>query len=184
MEPDLRSRISLRSIQAAKLPNGEARVTDERKAGPTPALSFDRTGFALHVTVFCRRAKHSLSRAKENSGAETRRENEGVCHEIPARLARRTPSPRRGEGWGEGFGSLSFCSEVRTPSTCPSPLRGEGTQLAGCDTPLSARRLSRARHDAPRDERACIPDGATRTLHFSGRPLHMIRRSRDATRAQ
>ena len=184
MEPDLRSRISLRSIQATKLRNGEARVTDDRQTGTTPTLSLDRTSFALHVTVFCRRAKHSLSRAKESSGAETRRENEGVCHEIPARLARRTPSPRRGEGWGEGFGSLSFCSEVRTPSTCPSPLRGEGTQLAGCDTPLSARRLSRVRHDAPRDERACITDAAARMLHFSGRPLHMIAAHWGATRGQ
>jgi hypothetical protein len=31
---------------------GEARVTDERKAGPTPALSQDRTGFALDVNTF------------------------------------------------------------------------------------------------------------------------------------
>jgi hypothetical protein len=30
---------------------GEARVTDERKAGPTPALSLDRTGFALDVNT-------------------------------------------------------------------------------------------------------------------------------------
>jgi hypothetical protein len=31
---------------------GEARVTDERKAGTTPALSLDRTGFALDVNRF------------------------------------------------------------------------------------------------------------------------------------
>ena len=48
--------------------------------------------------------------------------------------------------------------------------------------PLMA--LSRARHKTPRDERACIPDGATRMLHFFGRPLHMIRHSRDAARAE
>jgi hypothetical protein len=42
---------------------GEARVTDERKAGPTPALSLDRTGFAIEVTVFFQRAIHARSRA-------------------------------------------------------------------------------------------------------------------------
>ena len=49
MEPNLRSRISLRSIQATKR---RSRVTEERKPGPTPALSLDRTGFALDVTIF------------------------------------------------------------------------------------------------------------------------------------
>jgi hypothetical protein len=32
--------------------SGEAGVTEDRKAGTTPALSLDRTGFALDVTVF------------------------------------------------------------------------------------------------------------------------------------
>jgi hypothetical protein len=31
---------------------GETDVTEDRKAGPTPALSLDRTGFALDVTAF------------------------------------------------------------------------------------------------------------------------------------
>ena len=49
MEPDLRSRISLRSIQATKRRN---RVTEDRKAGPTPDFPFSRTGFAIDVTAF------------------------------------------------------------------------------------------------------------------------------------
>jgi len=49
MEPDFCSRISLRSIRATKRRN---RVTEERKAGPTPALSLDQTGFAIDVTIF------------------------------------------------------------------------------------------------------------------------------------
>ena len=49
MKPDLRSRISLRSIRATKRRN---RVTEERKTGPTPALSLDRTGFALDMSAF------------------------------------------------------------------------------------------------------------------------------------
>ena len=79
---------------------------------------------------------------KENSYAETRRENGGFRRESPQKLARRTPSPQRGEGWGEGFGLQSKNSESRTPSSCPSPpsvrLRAsstrygaEGTQRAG-----------------------------------------------------
>jgi hypothetical protein len=43
---------------------GEARVTDERKAGPTPTLSLDRTGFALDVSTFWQaRENISASRA-------------------------------------------------------------------------------------------------------------------------
>src|SRR6202035_2327442 len=45
--------------------------------GPTPALPLHRTGFAIDVTeIFWR----TIARRK-NSGAETRRENKGVCHE-------------------------------------------------------------------------------------------------------
>ena len=43
-----------------------------------------------------------------------------------------TPSPRRGEGGVRGFGLQSKYSDIRTPSSCPSPLWGEGTQLAAC----------------------------------------------------
>src|SRR5580700_2547922 len=39
--------------------------TEDRKAGPTPALSLDRTGFAFDVTLFCWRALHSRSRAEK-----------------------------------------------------------------------------------------------------------------------
>ena len=100
MEPGLRSRISLRSIQATKRRN---RVTEDRKTGPTPGFPLVRTGFALHVTVFCWRAfAHGKTRA-------------------PRRAARR---------------------------------------------------------------RAYMHDGATRMLHFFGRPLHMIAAHRVATRAQ
>jgi len=35
-----------------------------------------------------------------------------------------------------GFGPQSKNSDSRTPSSCPSPLWGEGTQRAGRDTPL------------------------------------------------
>jgi hypothetical protein len=43
------------------------------------------------------------------------------------------PLPR-GERVGvRGFGRRSKNSDCRTPSTCPSPLWGEGTQLAGHD---------------------------------------------------
>ncbi len=59
---------------------------------------------------------------------------------------RELPLPR-GERVGvRGFGRFRIILQVRTPSSCPSPLWGEGTQRAGRDTPLSARRLSRARH--------------------------------------
>ena len=103
MEPDLRSRISLRSIQATKRRN---RVTEDRKTGPTPALSLDRTGFALHVTVFCWRA-------------------------IRSRFAH---------------------DKARAPQ-----------------------RAARRRRLAVKTSRdRCSPDGATRVLHFFGRPLQMI----------
>jgi hypothetical protein len=36
------------------------------------------------------------------------------------------PSPQRGEGQNEGFGSWSLFSNFRTPSPQPSPLWGEG----------------------------------------------------------
>ena len=71
MEPDLRSRISLRSIQATKLRNGEARVTEDRKAGPTPALSLDRTGFALDVTAFLQARAPFALRAHNERGRQS-----------------------------------------------------------------------------------------------------------------
>src|SRR5580704_272569 len=49
---------------------------------------------------------------------------------VSERRAQRTPSPQRGEGWGEGARTLQNFFNVGTPSSCPSPLRGEGTQRA------------------------------------------------------
>jgi hypothetical protein len=95
---------------------GETGITEERKSGPTPALSLDRTGFAIDLTVFCWRALRFLSRATENSGAETRRGSVGVWHESPTQqLAQRTPSPQRGEGWGEGVRTLQIVLRVPNP---------------------------------------------------------------------
>jgi hypothetical protein len=42
---------------------GEARVMDERKAGTTPALSLDRTGFALDVSIFWQ-ARENISASR------------------------------------------------------------------------------------------------------------------------
>src|SRR5580658_3846042 len=66
--------------------------TEDRKAGPTPALFLDRTGFALHVTTFLQARDPFAIARRINSGAETRRENGKVCHESPQKLAQRTPS--------------------------------------------------------------------------------------------
>ena len=64
-------------------------------------MRFVRYG-VLARTVGTAGARSVLYRAPKNSDAETRRENGSACHESPQRLARRTPSPQRGEGWGEG----------------------------------------------------------------------------------
>jgi len=72
-----------------------------KKESQAPPLPFPWTGpvSQFDVTVFCWRA---FARRK-NSGAETRRESAGVWHENPTQqLAQSTPSPQRGEGWGEG----------------------------------------------------------------------------------
>src|SRR5579862_369054 len=42
----------------------------------------------------------------------------------------RTPSPRRGEGWGEGVRKIQkINSTVRTPSSCPSPHSASKTRV-------------------------------------------------------
>src|ERR1700692_688993 len=79
MEPNLRSRISLRSIQAT---NDETDVTDQRKAGPTPGFPFPRTGFALDVTVFCWRAISLRFAHDEDSGAKERREARALGYDM------------------------------------------------------------------------------------------------------
>ena len=99
MEPDLRSRISLRSIQATKRRN---RCNGRLKDRPHPCPSLDRTGFAIDVTTFLQARDPFAVARQKNSRAKTRRENGGACHESPQRLAQRTPSPQRGEGRGEG----------------------------------------------------------------------------------
>src|SRR5579862_4524135 len=80
-----------------------------------------------------------------------RRENEGACHASTQQPAQRTPSPQRGEGWGEGVRTLQIVLRVPNPlilSFSPSArLRasstrygGEGTQRAGCVAFLSSLR--------------------------------------------
>ena len=49
-------------------------VTEDRKAGPTPALSLDRTGFALDVTTFLQARVRSLSRAEKLGRRDVPRE--------------------------------------------------------------------------------------------------------------
>ena len=94
---------------------GEAGITEERKSGPTPALPWTGPVSQFDVTVFCWRA---FARRK-NSGAETRRENENVCHESAQQLAQSTPSPRRGEGRGEGVRKIQ---NKTPPSEPPHPV--------------------------------------------------------------
>jgi hypothetical protein len=43
-------------------------------------------------------------------------------------LLMRAPSPRRGEGWGEGAPAPESCSEKPAPLTPPSPQWGEGEE--------------------------------------------------------
>jgi hypothetical protein len=54
---------------------GEARVTDERKAGPTRALSLDRTGFALDVSTFLQARDPIAIVGMMKLGAKARRGN-------------------------------------------------------------------------------------------------------------
>jgi hypothetical protein len=159
MEPNHRSRISLRSTRATKRRN---HVTEDRMAGPTPALSLDRTGFAFDVTTFLQAREPFALLAQNKLGRQDAPENGGACHESPTRkLAQKTPSPQRGEGWGEGVRTLQFVLRV------PNPLISSFSHLGGRDA-------------------ACRPsaDGATRMLHFLGRPLHMIGAYRVATREE
>ena len=65
MEPDLRSRISLRSIRATKL--GETGVAN--KETEAPPLSF-------HILPGLRASR---GRVLQRSGEEARRENDGCC---------------------------------------------------------------------------------------------------------
>ena len=81
---------------------GRSRSNGRKKDRPHPWPSLDRTGFALDVTTFLQARDPVAVARRKNSRAKTRRENGGACHESTAKLAQRTPSPQRGEGWGEG----------------------------------------------------------------------------------
>ena len=90
--------------------------TEERKAGPTPALSLDRTGFALDVTTFLQARDPFATARRKKLGRDTRSENGNACHESLQKLARGTPpSPQRGEGWGEGVRALQIVLRIPSP---------------------------------------------------------------------
>jgi hypothetical protein len=42
-------------------------------------------------------------------------------------------APQRGEGWGEGVRIVEQIPGIRAPSSCPSPLWGEGTRRLCCE---------------------------------------------------
>jgi hypothetical protein len=85
----------------------------------------------------------------------------------------RTPSPQRGEGWGEGVRTLQIVLRVPNPLNLSfSPLGRRDAARRPTTIPRAARRES------------LQSDGATRMLHFFGRPLHMIAAHRVATRGQ
>ena len=120
---------------------------------PSP-LWGEGTQRAGHVAPLSSRARsHSEKTRAQRRAART----EALAMKVCRSWRKELPLPR-GERVGvRGFGSPSFCSEVRTPSTCPSPLWGEGTQRAGHVAPLSSRARShsektRAQRHAARTE--------------------------------
>ena len=89
--------------------------------------------------------------------------------------------------------ALGQLTQLRSLVLIRSRLTALPEWLAGRDTSLSGEGLSRPCHNAPRDggvlqrkasSSFCSPDGATRMLHFFGRPLHMIAAHRVVTRGQ
>src|ERR1700731_3960655 len=93
------------------------------KDRPHPCPFLDRTGFAFDMTVFCWRALPSLSRAEKTWAPRCAARTGAFGDENTAKLAQRTPSPRRGEGWGEGVRTPEHILGVSTPSSCPfSPI--------------------------------------------------------------
>ena len=121
------------------------------KGRPHPCPFLEPNRFRASRDHVFASARFIRDRARKNSGAETRRENGGVCYESPQKLAQRTPSPQRGEGWGEGFGLPSMYSESVPPHPVLLPSGEKGRSVVAVTLLLSARRLSRARHNAPRD---------------------------------
>src|SRR5579862_4608519 len=95
MEPNLRSRISLRSIRATKRRN---RNNGKPKARPHPCPSLDRAGFALHVAGFCNaRAKRRAAR---------------TISLIRHRVSGGGGPPRRGGGGGAGL-NVALSTKVK-----------------------------------------------------------------------
>src|ERR1700733_10687588 len=115
---------------------------------------------------------HSRSRAEKARAPRRAAIMETLAMKVRAsRREELLPLPR-GEGWGEGVRA----SEQKLG--LPNPLILSFSPISAFTRVFDA---LWGRRDA-----ACrpSPDGMTRMLHFFGRPLHMIRRSRDATRAQ
>src|SRR5579864_2226185 len=63
----------------SRLRNDETDATEDRKTGPTPAPSLDRTGFALDVITFLP-ARDPIARII-NRGRKNARETEVLCRE-------------------------------------------------------------------------------------------------------
>jgi hypothetical protein len=108
----------------SRLRNDETGVTEDRKPGPTPALSLDQTGFALHVTVFCRRALRSLSRAENLGRQYVSRECERHPPPRsggggPLELAQRANRGGGGAGRGASLAAQKFLVARRSERTCP-----------------------------------------------------------------
>ena len=67
--------------------------------------------------------------------------NRDICQQKSDKgNGRGLPLPRGERAGVRGFGSSRKSSSVRTPSSCPSPLWGEGTQRAGCNSSSSRKR--------------------------------------------
>src|SRR5688572_33170008 len=71
----------------------------------------------------------STARAHAAGIAAARRGGDSNLEALPMQLARCTPSPRRGEGWGEGVRTYRG---TYSPSPHPSPQRGEGAHRVRC----------------------------------------------------
>ena len=129
---------------------GRNRNNGRPKGRPHPCPFLGPNRFSASRDDIFAGARNILYRAQKKTRASRRAARTRVfAMKFRRGWLNELPLPR-GERVGvRGFGSSRKCSGVRTPSTCPSPLWGEGTQLAGRDIPLAVRQLSRARHNAP-----------------------------------
>jgi hypothetical protein len=145
-KPHHRSRISLRS---SGLRNGETR-NGTLKGRPTPALSLDRTGFALDVTAFCWRAIRSrFARIRSvTSSRSWRSEREWIPVpgapplSAPAKRGRGTTGARvASEPWWRGRWTRSFVFVAGNFSS-----QGEASEHVRISSRLSRRVESCALH--------------------------------------